>query len=86
MEDLWQNNLLSKPLAIIQVDKKNCFGQLEHLSIDEAITQDHPTMAPSPYGNTPQELKSPKAQQDALNKHEGLSKETSLAHSKHQQP
>ena len=46
IEDLWRSNELTRPLAIIQVDQKNCFGQLEHTCIDEAIQQDHPTMAP----------------------------------------
>ena len=46
IEDLWHNNLFQTPLAIIQVDQKSWFGQLEHLSIDEAIQQDHPTMVP----------------------------------------
>ena len=29
-----------------QVDQKNCFGQVEHRSIDQAVTQDRPTMGP----------------------------------------
>ncbi|MFM7986424.1 MAG: hypothetical protein ACKPKO_44640, partial [Candidatus Fonsibacter sp.] len=46
IEDMWVNNVLTKPTAIIQVDQTNCFGQLEHQCIDDAIKQDHPTMAP----------------------------------------
>ena len=46
IEDLWQNDLLQRPLAFIQVDQRNCVGLPKHLCIDAAIQQDHPTMAP----------------------------------------
>ena len=46
IEDLWHQQLLDKPLAVIQVDPNNCFGRLEYTSIDAAVTQDHPAMAP----------------------------------------
>ena len=46
MEDFWQQQLLTKPVAVIQVDQKNCFGQLEYTCIDEAVTQNHPTIGP----------------------------------------
>ena len=38
IEYLWASNLLSRPLAVIQVDQKDCFGQFEYIRIDEAIT------------------------------------------------
>ena len=46
IEGLWRTNQLTRPIAIIQVDQKSCFGQLEHICIDEAIKRDHLTMAP----------------------------------------
>ena len=46
IDDLWHKDLLTKPIAIVQVYQKTCFGPLEHLCVDTAIAQGHTSMAP----------------------------------------
>ena len=42
MFDAWEAGLLTKPLARIKVDEKNCFGSLEWESVRRACREFHP--------------------------------------------